>query len=750
MTTNGSQSEPERIKKFVSIEDAGTYKNFRWPTGLNSFGKNNLLFGWNGSGKTTLSRLIRSIELKKKPDAKSCRIAVDNRQPDICSGDFNVLPLVRVFNRDFVAETIAADELSSILVISKDAARTKSKVDKKKARHSHLSNAFTQSVSVASRSGQKFDKYLVDEARKISALMLGLGRAGFKGFTKRSLEKEFESFDEDTANRIIATSDELRETLGNNPNSHDEAQVMYANLTDLLKGAKELVGRNIVVTAIEELDNNDRLRAWVQDGTRMHTDHKGPRCLYCGSNVSEARGKELEGYFNHEMDTLQSDLVKSISEFDDLEKSLDDGLKNLLDSSELLPKHRKAYRKAMLDFEIKAKAGISWLASVRRELAHRHKNPTVSQKIPAKYWEPPIAANIGPVNHIIKAHNKDVESLEVTMKDAAESLLLREVNLRISSYNELKTERDDIKVYNELVGHLLRRKSDEIDTLEMGVSGHLRPGKEVTEELRAYLGRDDLSLEATSKGYKLHRNGIKANASSLSEGEKTALSLLFFLKTLEDRDFKDKGGIVVIDDPVSSLDSNALFSAVGFIRNRLNEDSGIGQLFVLTHNFSFFTECQKWMRNKLNQYMVEAKGQGANRTSTIKKIDPMLSKYESEYHYLFKRVHDSSTALSLSWEDAYPLPNISRRLLDGFLAFRVPTKAKFPAKLSTAAGNFSQDRLARLERFLQLHSHGDWIPIPEQDLTPLDGVHSATKDVMEYLKEADSEHFRMMLEEISI
>ncbi len=42
-----------------------------------------------------------------------------------------------------------------------------------------------------------------------------------------------------------------------------------------------------------------------------------------------------------------------------------------------------------------------------------------------------------------------------------------------------------------------------------------------------------------------------------SEGERTAIAFLYFLKSLQDKSFDLANGIVVIDDPVSSLDANA-------------------------------------------------------------------------------------------------------------------------------------------------------------------------------------------------
>src|SRR5690606_40846036 len=90
-------------------------------------------------------------------------------------------------------------------------------------------------------------------------------------------------------------------------------------------------------------------------------------------------------------------------------------------------------------------------------------------------------------------------------------------------------------------------------------------------------------------GYALTRGGQPV--SHLSEGERTAIAFLYFLKSLQDKTFDMKNGIVVIDDPVSSLDANALFSAFGYMKERTKE---AGQLFIFTHSFAFFRNVKKW------------------------------------------------------------------------------------------------------------------------------------------------------------
>ncbi len=90
----------------------------------------------------------------------------------------------------------------------------------------------------------------------------------------------------------------------------------------------------------------------------------------------------------------------------------------------------------------------------------------------------------------------------------------------------------------------------EMAPLERQIREHLQPAEDLNEDLRKYLGHGELRLAAKDTGYAITRDGEPAFR--LSEGEMSAIALLYFLKSLEDHRFGVDGGVVVLDDPVSS------------------------------------------------------------------------------------------------------------------------------------------------------------------------------------------------------
>jgi wobble nucleotide-excising tRNase len=229
---------------------------------------------------------------------------------------------------------------------------------------------------------------------------------------------------------------------------------------------------------------------------------------------------------------------------------------------------------------------------------------------------------------------------------------------------------------------------------------------------------------------------------------------MYFLKSLEASDFDLKSGVVVIDDPVSSLDANSIYSAFGFMKHRTAK---VGQLFVLTHNFTFFRQVLNWFRHLPGQnkkdvslrparyFMLSCETDQGRRSAVIKLLDRFLHEYESEYHYLFKRVvEESERPLGQGLENYYAAPNIARRVLESFLAFRIPD---VPGELydRLEAVDFDQAKKTRILRFLHTYSHMLQVPDVSHDLSLLSEAPAILKDLLDLLESADAHHFRRML-----
>ena len=144
--------------------------------------------------------------------------------------------------------------------------------------------------------------------------------------------------------------------------------------------------------------------------------------------------------------------------------------------------------------------------------------------------------------------------------------------------------------------------------------------------------------------------------------------------------------------------------------------------------------------------MLERVHDDTSRRMTIQKLDPLLERYESEYHYLFSIIYREANAVEpATMERAYHLPNVARRVLEMFLAFRMPQAAgELWNKMKEL--DFDEARKLRIVRFVHTHSHGDTISEPEHDPSVLGEARSVLVDLMELIKAEDSKHYGAMLE----
>ncbi|WP_426032561.1 AAA family ATPase [Caulobacter sp. DWP3-1-3b2] len=220
----------------------------------------------------------------------------------------------------------------------------------------------------------------------------------------------------------------------------------------------------------------------------------------------------------------------------------------------------------------------------------------------------------------------------------------------------------------------------------------------MTGPLRNFLGRTDLSFESADDGYLVKRRGVRAKR--LSEGEKTAIAFLYFIVQLEE-DFDVKDGIVVIDDPISSLDSSSIYQAFAHLKNALKNAK---QVFLLTHNFDFLKLLINWVDNaKAAKYymMLVCSGSADSRDAKIQRLDKLLEDHPTEYHYLFKVLYNFKSDGTIL--TSYHIPNIARKVLETFLEFHVPSKDKLFKKLEAVA--FDENKKTAIYKFANDLSH---------------------------------------------
>ena len=172
-----------------------------------------------------------------------------------------------------------------------------------------------------------------------------------------------------------------------------------------------------------------------------------------------------------------------------------------------------------------------------------------------------------------------------------------------------------------------------------------------------------------------------------------------------------------MDDPISSLDTRALNFACALVKSSLSK---VAQLFVLTHNQHCMNEFKKAWKNKARPkdttkttarfLFMDVRKEGLARKSTLVEMSKLLREYDFEYHFLIDHVFKFNTSSEHEYAYGYMMPNILRRVLDVFLAFRFPGSSGLSEKINqlcAAYDELDRDRMTALDRLTQVESHSD-------------------------------------------
>lgn len=765
-----------RITKIPRIRNHGIYRSFDWPAGLPDFSHYNLIYGWNGSGKTTLSNILRAIE-KRTPVAEGeVMLEIDGAEVKGSALDTAPVPRVKVFNRAFVEENVftTSGAVSAILFLGKKNKENQEEIERLKKQLDDQGGLRQQLASVGrtlTAAEQALDKYCITAATKIRDLLRSSGQNPYNNYDKSSYKSRMAALlkleTDEAKNKRLSDTD--KDTLKAKKDARQKASITqwtlkFPDLESLRTEVATLLQRSVVSAALQEFENAPAAEAWAKEGLELHRSHAegsvsyAGTCKFCQNPLSASRVKKLESHFNAEYAAL----VKTLDDADRLLQSHLDSLQlKDLPSHEQFNEHLVDRYNKVRELLVSEAAAVTAVVSELQQLVQTRKSqPMKIMDLPEKLKQ----ANLAPSEPhkattqeflaCITTHNQECTNFLQIVRDAREALETAYVADDIDAYNALDQKVRNANDAKKKLTDSISEAANKITALEKEIIEHQTPAEELNAELAKYLGRDEIRFQVEGGGYRILRRDQPAK--NLSEGEKTAIAFLYFLKCLQDKGFTLAEDVIVIDDPISSLDANSLFCAFGYMKERTKD---AGQLFILTHNFGFFRQVKNWFSHlnggprrgqvpnnaKAHYYMLEAVSTAGVRNARLIALDRLLWEYESEYHYLFKRVHGGSQlGPGLPLEDYYPLPNIARRLLEGFFGFRYPTVHGLRDQLNRASGDAALK--ARILRFAHTYSHETGADEAEHDLTLLGETPVVLADVLDLIRIEDTGHYQEMMQ----
>jgi wobble nucleotide-excising tRNase len=752
------------ISRVSELKNAGVWKDFSSPADIR-LNPRTLIYGFNGSGKTTLSRVFSSIERgsleARLPIETAFKIEASDGTTvtqDPISNPFGSNLLV--FNTDFVSRNFEWDTSSTkgLAYLSEKKVDARKEFDEIAPKLS----AAKQQTKTKEKAKTKADKDLADfktrvarnvrEVAASSSYTQSYDARKIQGhYSKASFGAERQLSEADLKiNQGILVQREPLPSLSFSPS-------LPTGLIDWFKVGQALLTQSVSGIASKEFEAHSDALRWVEKGLHYHDEHSVNDCLLCGNPFSEERRAQLRLMFDRSWIEALRALEDAVKHGQEQQQALRELYRSVPKEAEVTAEEREAFIRNRTLFETAIKQLGVCVGELLKGLEIKAENPTKEVVVTAELADFDLEKWLAEYGNIettltatVKNHNDAFTSFAAMQKDAFTKIEAHVLATNQGNWNRLQNGTQDAERELETARADEKGLTDRQLELRNDLQDHGVGADKMNELIWAYLGHKELRLIAEAGGYKILRPNGKP-ATELSEGERTAVSFCYFLTQLAAEGRKAEDLVLVIDDPISSLDTAARTHAYSLMTRMTKK---CAQVIVLTHNTSFMNMVKREFQNLQKRDDAKAvtallsldcrnSGNGDERMTCLTYMHSLLVSHDSEYHYLFRLVQDA--AQNKTTDYLFLLPNATRKLLEMFATFCSPGQPNFAGALGDHH-NTVKDKLdvRALERLVQIESHGTIDGLGTLPDLTLEEATRAAEAGINFIKEVGKDHYKRM------
>ncbi|WP_201736764.1 ATP-binding protein [Helicobacter pylori] len=732
MNSNGNKDKQQQnvssgisqisLKKVATFDENGaSFKD------LNSI---NFIYGANGSGKTTTSSFLESLKIE-------------------------------VYNKQFKEEQLRNSQVKSIFTLGKKTNENLEKIEIKKESINKENEKKIKNEASLQVLTQKKEKEEKDFADRCWEKLYKKNEEDFKetleGFKRKEKFKEkiLKEFENDKYNQSeIVGLEKLKEKIeivfGEN---QTELALLECNLTDFDSienhsiWEQKIVGSGGVAIAdlIKKLSNEN----WVAWGREYIKENS--ICPFCQKEtITEEFKKQLESYF----DTNYQESTETIKKMkEDYTNKTDEVLERLDKIVETEQKNQQtklnteSFKRIVETLKSKINGNQQKMHDKSKEMSRSFELESTKNEIKE------IRDLIDTANQQIANHNEIIKDTKNQKKNCVEQtwkFLVNEFKSDIQEYNKkycgLEKGINNLEKAISENQEEVKKLENEIKELEKNMVSIKPIVNEINTLLKGY-GFTNFGLACTEdeKFYRIQREDDQLVGETLSEGEVTFITFLYYYHlakgSLKENDIS-KNKVLVIDDPISSLDSNILFIVSVLVKDlmkeAMEEKTNIKQVIILTHNTYFYKEitleCDlKRYQGKYSFWIIKKD----NNVSKIKdyKENPIKNSYELLWQEVKQAKENNASWVSLQ--------NVMRRIIEYY--FRILGGFKHNDSLSECFENIEEKRVCNsFISWFNDGSHGisDDLFVQSQDTS----IETYLKVFEKIFKETGHEaHYKMMM-----
>ncbi|OPG36364.1 AAA family ATPase, partial [Helicobacter pylori] len=517
-------------------------------------------------------------------------------------------------------------------------------------------------------------------------------------------------------------------------------------------------------------------REFIEKGIKLQKEMPDNACPFCTQKIPHKIIQEYTSYFN-----------KSVETFNQCSLEMSGTLKNILNQwniKEILqsfekfePFMKKDFSKNKESLEKALEQIKVLLEELQKEVDKKEgaKNKEEFQKIDKKLLEiqENIQKHVNETRKILNEKKKQKEKLEKLKTE------LKEARIKKAKHDSYDWQK--IKKEAEIKLSVLNRGHERLNCLLEKIDNKLKKLYEQKrpdiEAINSYLKALNLPKYSLHEDYRIALNSdVLENSKAemiLSDGEKTTLAFAYFLARLKLFYKKEdlKNLVVVIDDPISSLDEQRIYNT-SYIVAKINQelagealkDEDKVQVFVLTHNHTFMAHLINMVGKHVRYFQLE---RNQNQLKIVCKNE-VVGYFDTFYLLLFKEVYEFAKKEKVQddFKEAINYGNKVRILLESFLkinfidsflgANSIFDEGKIKKLIETANGevelNFSKlpfnkdnncnienkdmlcEKILRIAKGLHLDSHGSVMDFFSSYKIPLEDVQKFAKIAINTMK----------------
>ncbi|MCQ2662218.1 AAA family ATPase [Helicobacter pylori] len=683
------------LKKVATFDENGaSFENLK---SINS------IYGANGSGKTTTSSFLKNL----------AENGIEDKFANSKIGWHNNKSLkIEVYNKQFKEEQFRNSQVKGIFTLGKKTNENLEKIEIKKESISKENEKKIKNKESLKKITQEKEKEEKDFTDSCWEKLYKKNEEDFKetleGFKRKEKFKEkiLNFFKDNKHNQSeqseIVGLEELKEKIGIIfSKNQTELALLECKLTDFDSienhsiWEQKIVGSGGVAIAdlIKKLSNED----WVAQGREYVKNNS--ICPFCQKEtITEEFKKQLESYFDTSYQE-STDTIKKMKE--DYTNKTAEALERL----DKIVKTEQNNSQTKLDTE-NLKIIIETLRSKingnQQKMLDKSKEMSRSFELESTKNEiKEIRDLIDTTNQQIAKHNEIIKNIKNQKKTCVEQtwkFLVNEFKSDIQEYNKKYCGLE--KGINNLE-KAISENQEEVKKLENEIrelEKNMVSIKPIVDEINAFLkgyGFTNFSLAYTEdeKSYRIQREDGQLVGETLSEGEVTFITFLYYYHltkgSLEENDIS-KNKVLVIDDPISSLDSNILFIVSVLVKDlmkeTMEEKTNIKQVIILTHNTYFYKEITskydlKRYQGKYSFWIIRKD----NNVSKIEKFEenPVKNSYELLWQEVKQAKENNVSLVSLQ--------NVMRRVIEYY--FRILGGFKHNHNLSECFKNIREQQV---------------------------------------------------------